>query len=71
MKTMEFLGIGVALLAAAIIAVGVSPEAVGQNNTSENDSRIGISTNLSGAQSSLSALNNTGNVEYSENETGS
>jgi hypothetical protein len=69
-RKLEFLGIGIALLAAAVIAVGVSSGVVAQNGTA-NESKIGISTNLTSAQSSLEAINDTTSTEYAENETGS
>jgi hypothetical protein len=71
-KMLEILTIGVALLVAPVIAVGISAGVAAQNDTMSEtgESKIGISSNLSGAQSSLEAVNNTNAVNYAENETG-
>ena len=48
-KYLKFLGMGACLLAAAFIAVNMSPNVIGQNNTSENNTTGIISPNLTGA----------------------
>ena len=68
-KYLKFLGIGVCLLASAFIAVNMSPNVIGQNNTSENNTTGIISSNLTGAQSSLEAVNDTSAVNYAENQS--
>ena len=68
-KYLKFLGIGVCLLASAFIAVNMSPNVMGQNNTSENNTTGIISPNLTGAQSSAEAVNDTSAVNYAENQS--
>ena len=68
-KYLKFLGIGMCLLASAFIAVNMSPNVIGQNNTSENNTTGIISSNLTGAQSSLEAVNDTSAVNYAENQS--
>jgi hypothetical protein len=47
----------------------MSPNIIGQNNTSENNTTGIISSNLTGAQSSLEAVNDTSAVNYAENQS--
>ena len=48
---------------------GCGPNVIGQNNTSENNTTGIISSNLTGAQSSLEAVNDTSAVNYAENQS--
>ena len=68
-KYLKFLGMGACLLAVAFIAVNMSPNVMGQNNTSENNTTGIISPNLTGAQSSAEAVNDTSAVNYAENQS--
>ena len=68
-KYLKFLGMGVCLLAAAVVAVNMSHSVIAQNNTSENNTTGIISSNLTGAQSSLEAVNDTSAVNYAENQS--
>jgi hypothetical protein len=62
-RNLKFLGIGVSLLAAAVIVMGVSaitPDAMAQNTTEKGSSEgLGVPQNATGAESSPEAMNNT------------
>jgi hypothetical protein len=70
---LKFLGIGVSLLAAAVIVMGVSaitPDAMAQNTTEKGSSEgLGVPQNATGAESSPEAMNNTLTPMGPENET--
>jgi|GEM_PF-1421795 len=72
-KNLKFLGIGVSLLAAAVIGMGVSaitPDAMAQNTTEKGSSEgLGVPQNATGAESSPEAMNNTLTPMGPENET--
>lgn len=72
-RNLKFLGIGVCLLAAAVIVMGVSaitPDAMAQNTTEKGSGEgLGVSQNATGAQSSPEAMNNTLTPMGPENET--
>ena len=72
-KNLKFLGIGVSLLAAAVIVMGVSaitPDAMAQNTTEKGSSEgLGVPQNATGAESSPEAMNNTLTPMGPENET--
>jgi hypothetical protein len=72
-RNLKFLGIGVSLLAAAVIVLGVSaitPDAMAQNTTEKGSSEgLGVPLNATGAESSPEAMNNTLTPMGPENET--
>ena len=72
-RNLKFLGIGVCLLAAAVIVMGVSaitPDAMAQNTTEKGSSEgLGVPQNATGAESSPEAMNNTLTPMGPENET--
>ena len=72
-RNLKFLGIGVSLLAAAVIVMGVSaitPDALAQNTTEKGSSEgLGVPQNATGAESSPEAMNNTLTPMGPENET--
>ncbi|MFY9967627.1 MAG: hypothetical protein WBL44_16140 [Nitrososphaeraceae archaeon] len=72
-RNLKFLGIGVSLLAAAVIVMGVSaitPDAMAQNTTEKGSSEgLGVPQNATGAESSPEAMNNTLTPMGPENET--
>ena len=72
-RNLKFLGIGVSLLAAAVIVMGVSaitPDAMAQNTTEKGSSEgLGVPQNATGAESSPEAMNNTLTHMGPENET--
>ena len=72
-RNLKFLGIGVSLLAAAVIVMGVSaitPDAMAQNTTEKCSSEgLGVPQNATGAESSPEAMNNTLTPMVPENET--
>lgn len=72
-RNLKFLGIGVSLLAAAVIVMGVSaitPDAMAQNTTEKGSSEgLGVPQNATGAESSPEAMNNTLTPVGPENET--
>jgi hypothetical protein len=72
-RNLKFLGVGVSLLAAAVIVMGVSaitPDAMAQNTTEKGSSEgLGVPQNATGAESSPEAMNNTLTPMGPENET--
>ena len=72
-RNLKFLGIGVSLLAAAVIVMGVSaitPDAMAQNTTEKGSSEgLVVPQNANGAESSPEAMNNTLTPIGPENET--
>ena len=72
-RNLKFLGIGVSLLAAAVVVMGVSaitPDAMAQNTTEKGSSEgLGVPQNATGAESSPEAMNNTLTPMGPENET--
>ncbi|MGC1132403.1 MAG: hypothetical protein WA941_06245 [Nitrososphaeraceae archaeon] len=72
-RNLKFLGIGVSLLAAAVIVMGVSaitPDAMAQNTTEKGSSEgLGVPQNATGAESSPEAMNNNLTPMGPENET--
>ena len=72
-RNLKFLGIGVSLLAAAVIVMGVlaiTPDAMAQNTTEKGSSEgLGVPQNATGAESSPEAMNNTLTPMGPENET--
>lgn len=72
-RNLKILGIGVSLLAAAVIVMGVSaitPDAMAQNTTEKGSSEgLGVPQNATGAESSPEAMNNTLTPMGPENET--
>jgi hypothetical protein len=72
-RNLKFLGIGVSLLAAAVIVMGVSaitPDAMAHNTTEKGSSEgLGVPQNATGAESSPEAMNNTLTPMGPENET--
>jgi hypothetical protein len=72
-RNLKFLGIGVCLLAVAVIVMGVSaitPDAMAQNTTEKGSGEgLGVPQNATGAQSSPEAMNNTLTPMGPENET--
>jgi hypothetical protein len=72
-RNLKFLGVGVSLLAAAVIVMGVSaitPDAMAQNTTERGSSEgLGVPQNATGAESSPEAMNNTLTPMGPENET--
>jgi hypothetical protein len=72
-RILKFLGIGLCLLAAAFIVMGMStvaPDAIAQNTTEQGTGGgLGVPENATGAQSSPEAMNNTLAPMGPENET--
>ena len=72
-RNLKIVGIGVSLLAAAVIVMGVSaitPDAMAQNTTEKGSSEgLGVPQNATGAESSPEAMNNTLTPMGPENET--
>jgi hypothetical protein len=72
-RSLKFLGIGLCLLAAGFIVMGMSavaPDAIAQNTTEQGTGGgLGVPENATGAQSSPEAMNNTLAPMGPENET--
>jgi hypothetical protein len=72
-RSLKFVGIGLCLLAAGFIVMGMSavaPDAIAQNTTEQGTGGgLGVPENATGAQSSPEAMNNTLAPMGPENET--